>query len=208
MPRWIAPAGTRAPSRGGRLRGRRRVPGRAAERSSRPAYGSRHRLGPAPGHPQMEREQEPERQLAERPPRRTRGRRDAAHADPGRAEQPAKRRRRARACHDDVTTSTSRAPLRTMSSSAFNRFPTVVRASGSTTTSRACPRQAARMSSASECVSETRAQPDRTTTSSVVVTSAARSSRAAQTGWSSPRPASERPSTTTTRVMTVGGAAS
>ena len=38
-------------------------------------------------------------------------------------------------------------------------FSTVVRASGSTTTSRAAPRQAARISSASECVSGTRAQP-------------------------------------------------
>ena len=70
------------------------------------------------------------------------------------------------ACHDDVTTSTSPAPTRRTSFIAFAMLSTVVRASGSTTTSRAAPRHAARMSSASECVSGTRAQPESTTTSS------------------------------------------
>ena len=95
------------------------------------------------------------------------------------------------ACHDDVTTTTSRAPTRSTSLRAFARFSTVVRASGSTTTSRAAPRHAARIRLASACVPDTRAQPERTTTSSAVAISAARSSRAAQTGCSSPRPPSE-----------------
>ena len=43
------------------------------------------------------------------------------------------------ACQEDVTTTTSRAPTRSTSLSAFARFSTVVRASGSTTSSRASP---------------------------------------------------------------------
>ena len=108
-------------------------PGAAPLRSDRPGLALRV--------PELERQQRPQRELAERRGERAAGRRRRAHLDTGVAEQPAHRRLARGACQEDVTTTTSRAPTRSTSLSALTAFSTVVRASGSTTSSarRAAP---------------------------------------------------------------------
>lgn len=92
-------------------------------------------------------------------------------------------RRARRACHEDVTITTSSAPICRAAAATARALPAVVRASPSATSRTAGPRHARRISSASEGRWRRREKPDRRTSSAPSAGPSAATRRAAQIGW-------------------------